>query len=231
MKISIIIPVFNEEQNIGRLLEYLLKHNKGFIAEIIVVDGGSLDQTIAITRQFSSVKIIFSEKSRAKQMNAGARIAKAEILYFLHADSYPPFHFDNYIIRTIKNDKKAGCFIMKFDKNHWWLKLMAQFTRINHRSCRGGDQSLFIKEELFFKLGGYNENYIVYEDNELIGKLYDLGEFTIINKWLTTSARLYEKLGVWQTQWLFCQIYWKKFKGASPEQLYSCYQSKVNSST
>ncbi|MDN3595445.1 TIGR04283 family arsenosugar biosynthesis glycosyltransferase [Zunongwangia endophytica] len=262
MNISIIIPVFNEEQNIGLLLDLLLdsstqpqgkpmrdwsemnfkfrskprsiKHfggaNKEFVDEIIVVDGGSDDRTIEVAKHYDKVKIISSEKGRAKQMNAGAKIATSEVLYFLHADSHPPFHYDYHIISCIKNGNKAGCFLMKFDKNHWWLKLMAQFTRLNHRSCRGGDQSLFILKDLFFKLGGYNEQYIVYEDNEFIGKLYDEGEFTVIKKWVTTSARLYEKLGVWQTQWLFCQIYWKKFKGDSPDQLYSYYQSKVNSS-
>ena len=64
----------------------------------------------------------------------------------------------------------AGCFCMKFDKNHWWLNLMGYFTKFNHKSCRGGDQSLFVEKELFKDIGGFDESYIVYEDNDIIKK-------------------------------------------------------------
>lgn len=226
--ISIIIPVYNEEKHLPLLLEHLRKVSAGYVLEIILVDGGSTDKTPVIAENDSQVKLINSDRGRATQMNAGAKIARAEILYFLHADSFPPPKFDELILKEINNGNKAGCFQMKFDKNHWWLNLMGHFTKINHLSCRGGDQSLFVEKKLFKEIGGFDETYKVYEDNELIKRLYQKRQFTVIKKWLTTSARLYNKMGVWNTQLLFIEIYWKQRFGATAEELYSHYYKRVN---
>lgn len=226
--ISIIIPVYNEEKHLPLLLEHLRKVSAGYVLEIILVDGGSTDKTPVIGENDSQVKLINSDRGRATQMNAGAKIARAEILYFLHADSFPPPKFDELILKEINNGNKAGCFQMKFDKNHWWLNLMGHFTKINHLSCRGGDQSLFVEKKLFKEIGGFDETYKVYEDNELIKRLYQKRQFTVIKKWLTTSARLYNKMGVWNTQLLFIEIYWKRRFGATAEELYSHYYKRVN---
>lgn len=227
--ISIIIPVYNEEKKLPLLLEHLEASSSGYISEIIVVDGGSSDRTPEIAKDHPKVFYIPSEKGRAIQMNTGARLAKGEILYFLHADSLPPENFDALIADEVDKGNKAGCFQMKFDKNHWWLNLMGHFTRINHISCRGGDQSLFVEHKLFEKLNGFNESYIVYEDNEFISRLYESGNFTVIKNWITTSARLYNRLGVWNTQRLFIEIYWKRRLGASAEELYNHYYKRISS--
>lgn len=227
--LSIIIPVFNEEKKLPVLLEHLQASSSANIFEIIVVDGGSSDRTTEIARSFPKIKYVSSEKGRAIQMNVGAKNAKSDILYFLHADSFPPIHYDSLIIENIENGNKAGCFQMKFDKDHWWLNLMGFFTKINHISCRGGDQSLFIEKELFYKIGGFDESYKVYEDNEFIKRLYENGNFTVIKSWITTSARLYERIGIWNTQLLFAQIYWKRRRGASAEELYNHYYKKISS--
>jgi len=162
-------------------------------------------------------------------MNKGAQIARFDVLYFLHADSYPPENFDALILNEIKNGNDAGCFQMKFDLDHWWLNLMGWFTKFNHKACRGGDQSLFILKEQFRELGGFNEKFIVYEDNELIGRLYKKRKFTVIPKQVTTSARRYQEIGLWKLQYYFAVIYLKRLKGASPEELYGFYKRKVNS--
>jgi hypothetical protein len=88
----------------------------------------------------SNVALIQSEKGRAIQMNVGAKAATGNILYFLHCDSLPR-HFDR-IIDTVQNGNQAGCFRMKFDYRHPVLMISQWFTRFNHISCRGGDQSL-----------------------------------------------------------------------------------------
>ncbi|HBY69220.1 MAG TPA: glycosyl transferase family 2, partial [Flavobacteriaceae bacterium] len=80
---------------------------------------------------------------------------------------------------------------MQFDSNHWWLRLASWLTKFSWRACRGGDQSQFITRELFDEIGGYDESYIIYEDNILINELYDRSMFVVINKKLTSSARLY----------------------------------------
>jgi len=229
MLISIIIPAYNEEKQLPVLLKHLEAASSGFISEIIIVDGGSTDNTAKVAKEHSKVCYVSSEKGRAVQMNAGAKFAKSEILYFLHADSLPPSKFDFLIVEEVKNGKKAGCFQMKFDKDHWWLNLMGFFTKVNHITCRGGDQSLFVEKNLFNEIGGFNEAYKVYEDNEIIRRLYKKKHFSIIKSWITTSARLYDRMGVWNTQWLFIEIYWKRRRGASAEELYSHYCKRLSS--
>ena len=160
-------------------------------------------------------------------MNAGADIAQGAILYFLHADSFPPEHYDTFIYDEILKNNLAGCFRMRFVSNHWWLRLASWLTQFSWRACRGGDQSQFITKELFEEIGGFNEAFIVYEDNDLINKLYARDEFVVINKKLTTSARRYKKNGTWKLQYHFWAIYVKKWFGASAEELYDYYKRKI----
>lgn len=227
--ISIVIPVYNEEKQLPVLLKHLEKASSGLISEILIVDGGSTDNTAEIVKDFKQARYLLSAKGRAVQMNIGANFAKTDIFYFLHADSLPPSGFDSEIVRAINKGSNAGCFQMRFDKDHWWLNLMGYFTKLNHISCRGGDQSLFVRRDVFEKLKGFNEAYKVYEDNEFIKRLYKFGDFRVIKKWITTSARLYEKFGIWNTQLLFAEIYWKRRLGAGPEELYAHYYNRLSS--
>lgn len=202
--------------------------------EIIVVDGGSTDITTQLVEDFSEktnfkIILISSEKGRAKQMNAGAKNAKGEILYFLHADSFPPKEFDRYIQSSLNEGADAGSFRMRFDSNHPVLKFSQWFTQFNYKFCRGGDQSLFIKKAVFEQLQGYEESFIIYEDCELIGRIYDGYKFKVINAYLTTSARKYRKNGTVKLQYHFTVIHLKKFFGASPESLSNYYQKHIAS--
>lgn len=259
-KISIIIPVLNEEAYIGKLLEHLLANSTPKnISEIIVVDGGSNDATRKVVESFinfnlsdkkeayhyiekttlkqspdsisnnlkSPIKLLLSEKGRAKQMNLGAAISSEDILYFLHADSFPPINFDQLIINEVKNDNPAGCFRMEFNSTHWWLRLASWLTKFSWRACRGGDQSQFITKALFNEIGGYNETYIIYEDNILINALYARKQFVVINKKIRTSARLYKKHGVWKLQYYFWNIYVKRWLGSDANELYQYYKKKI----
>lgn len=227
-KLSVIIPMLNEASNIGKLLEYLQTgtHSLKDI-EIIVVDGGSTDDSISIASALDKIKTIQSDKGRAKQMNAGAKEASGDILYFLHADSLPPLSFDQLIIEEVEKGNLAGCFRLRFDHDHWWLKLAGWLTKFSWRACRGGDQSQFITRELFDELGGFDERYIIYEDNDLINKLYARKQFVVIQKPIQTSARCYKRHGIWKLQYHFWAIYVKKWFGASPEALHEYYKKKI----
>lgn len=231
--ISIIIPVLNESESIEDLLVHLTENaSKKKDAEILVIDGGSSDTTTSIVTRFAErstfpILLIHSLKGRAKQMNTGARAAKGSILYFLHADSFPPKNFDSDIVSEVEKGNLAGCFSMKFDSNHWWLQLMGWFTKFSWRISRGGDQSQFITKDLFTEIGGFDESYIIYEDNILINELYARNEFTVLPNRLTTSARLYHEKGVWTIQYHFLVIYFKKWMGADAAELHAYYCSKI----
>lgn len=226
-QISIIIPVLNEAKSIARIIGFLKENsNPKNIKEILVIDGGSSDPTMKIASQLG-VDVIQSPKGRAKQLNFGGKIAKGAILYFLHVDTLPPKHFDESILKTVQNGNEAGCFRMRFDSSSRFLAFFAWFTKLNFRICRGGDQSLFITKTLFQKTGGFNENYLVYEDIEFTDRLYRIVDFKILPRHVITSARRYEERGEVALQYHFGVIHLKNYFGAGPEQLHEYYKRKI----
>ncbi|WP_340199829.1 TIGR04283 family arsenosugar biosynthesis glycosyltransferase [Ascidiimonas sp. W6] len=228
MKISIIIPALNEADNLSVLIPYLIKNsNTGNIAEIIISDGDSSDGSSNLFQNVPGVVFLSSKQGRAIQMNHGAREASAEVLYFLHADSFPPKQFDIKILQKIQEGREAGCFRLKFDYKHPFLLISQWCTRWNFAICRGGDQSLFITKALFFKMNGFNENYTIYEDNEFTNRLYKERNFTVLPDYVKTSARKYRKLGVYKLQYHFAVIHFKKLTGASPDALYKYYKKHI----
>ncbi|BAO76055.1 TIGR04283 family arsenosugar biosynthesis glycosyltransferase [Winogradskyella sp. PG-2] len=229
-KISVVIPVLNESQTIGSLLHHIIKNSTSQnISEIIVVDGGSSDGTQNIISSFNNVSLVSSKKGRAKQMNSGANQSKGNILYFLHADAFPPKDFDQLIINEVSKGNNAGCFRMQFDSNHWWLRLASWLTQFSWRACRGGDQSQFITRVLFEDIGGYDESYIIYEDNILINELFARKQYVVINKKIRTSARLYKKHGIWKIQYHFWTIYVKRWLGATADEILAYYKKNIAS--
>ena len=225
--LSIIIPTLNEAAHIGNLLRYLkVNSNPKNIREIIVVDGGSADGTPSLAKTLGA-RIVISDMGRAKQMNKGAELATGKVLYFLHADTYPPKDFDLYILKAIHQNILSGCFRMKFDTSKKFLQFFAWFSRINHKLCRGGDQSLFIIKELFHKSGGFDVNYIIYEDTEFIGRLYKISNFAVLPQSVITSARKYEKYGSYKLQYHFGIIHLKNLLGFGPDQLYKYYKKNI----
>jgi rSAM/selenodomain-associated transferase 2 len=227
-KISIIIPILNEVDAIHRLLLHIDNAiSKTIEFEIIVVDGGSTDGSQKEVLKHEKTILISSEKGRAIQLNAGAKIATGTILYFLHCDSYPPSNFDLLISEQVLKGNLAGCFRMKFHYVHPVLLVSQWFTRVNHISCRGGDQSLFITKYLFVKIGCYDEKYSIYEDNEICKRLYQNKQFVIIPNCIVTSARRYRENGVWQLQYHFAVIHLKRRLGHTVESLLDYYKKHI----
>ncbi len=225
--ISVIIPTYNEAQGLGQLLLHLdAIMDKNIVREIITVDGQSTDATRKIARHHG-VTVLETSKGRAKQMNFGAHAAKGEILYFLHADTFPKKGFERLILEGVADGYEAGCFRMKFDTQNLFLRFFAYLSKINHSLCRGGDQSLFITRKRFLQNGGFNERYFIYEDTEFIRRLYKNLKFKVLHDHVITSARKYREKGWLKVQFHFGMIHLKNYMGAKPEALYAYYQRNL----
>lgn len=227
MKLSIIIPALNEEDSIGPVLTHLQKADKtGDIEETIVVDGGSTDSTKDIAREHGA-RVIDSEKGRAVQMNTGARAATGDCYYFLHADSYPPRNFTSHIKAALSTNSRCGCFTLTFDDDHPLLKFYAWCTKFDFRPFRYGDQSLYVDAKLFHFIGGFKEELIVMEDNEIIKRLEQQSRFNIIQAPVTTSARKYRQNGVIRLQIIFFAVYTLYHLGISQKKLVRLYTTFI----
>ena len=220
--LSIIIPVLNELEQLEELTS-ILKKRSVFHNDIIVVDGGSSDGSIEWLERKEGITLIQTKKGRAHQQNEGAKIATSEILYFLHADSRPPKEFDEIIYTAYTKNSKAGCFQLGFSSNHWALSLTARASQFNSRYCRGGDQSLFIQKKLFNTLNGFNEEYIICEDGELIDRIYKHHSFCVLPQKVITSSRRFTENGVLRLQFHFMMIHILRALGRPPTTLHKYY--------
>lgn len=224
---SIIIPTYNEADQIAATIEAIRNANRQYEAEIIVADGGSKDDTINIAKQNGAVVVKSERKGRAAQMNTGASVAKFGILYFLHADSIPPTEFTTKIIAACSQGVTSGCFRLSFDHEHWFLKTNAWFTRFNVNAVRFGDQSLFVTKDVFAKAGGFREDLMMMEDQEIIHRLKKRGRFKVLNDYVITSARKYRDNGVYRMQGIFFRIWGMYYLGYSQEQMLQVYRRLI----
>ncbi|MBL1209459.1 TIGR04283 family arsenosugar biosynthesis glycosyltransferase [Geminocystis sp. GBBB08] len=197
-KISVIIPVINEEKNLPTLL---LNLQRKLDVEFIFVDGGSNDNTVNLIKN-AGFKIILSPiLRRSYQMNLGAKQAQSNILLFLHGDTILSNNYDETIINILeKNNFVAGAFKLKIDSQKPIFRVIE--TLVNWRSqyllLPYGDQGIFIKKEIFESIKGYQDLAIM-EDFDLIKRLKKKGKIYIANASVTTSARRWEKLGIFKT--------------------------------
>jgi rSAM/selenodomain-associated transferase 2 len=199
-KLSVIIPTYNEEERIQQLVEFIAEHGED-VCEIIVVDGGSKDNTCEKAMR-QGAKILVSEVcARANQMNMGAKVATGNVLYFVHADVRLQPSFVADIKESIQLDYSSGCYRYQFDSTKWILKANAYCTRFSGLMCRGGDQTLFVIREVFDQLNGFNEYYSTMEDYDFIVRLRKEYSFRIIPKNVVVSARKYAT-----NSWLRVQI-------------------------
>lgn len=192
MKISVIIPVRNEAENIGGLLDWLKEHPDKDKLEVLVVDGESEDETCQIVEAKGGRLLRASRKGRAIQMNLGARHATGEVLYFVHADARPPETFVSDIQAALDAGYPVGCYRFRFDSNRFLLRINDYMTRFDRIWCRGGDQTLFITRTLFDELDGYREEMLIMEDYDIITRARKKNAFRIIPKDVLVSARKYD---------------------------------------
>ena len=223
--ITVIIPTFNEADVIEQTIQKIFANDTAnFISEIIIADGGSTDGTLTIQAQAKLIILKCLHKGRSAQMNEGATLAKNNILFFLHADSWPPLGFSSLIVEAKENGFAAGCFRLQFDYNHWFLKLNAWFTRFNINNFRFGDQGLFVGKIDFINSGGFLTDHIVMEDQEFIKRFQKKNSFIVLPTAVCTSARKYVENGVFKTQGVFFLIYFMYYLGYSQTKLVKTYK-------
>ena len=210
--LSIIIPVLNEAANIAALLATLAPlRERG--AEIIVVDGGSIDATSQLAIPLAN-RVIPSERGRARQMNAGAAQASGEVLLFLHADTLLPANADQLILQNLYPvcDFHWGRFDVRIAGQPAMLAIIGHMINWRSRTfgIATGDQAIFIRRTLFERLGGFPQQALM-EDIELCKRLNRHSSPLCLQEKATTSGRRWEKSGVWATillMWRLRFLYW-----------------------
>ena len=223
MRFSIIMPVLNEEAELENQLMYLTRQYAHNDYELLIVDGGSSDGTVAIAQRFG--QIICSPRGRAAQMNAGAAIASGDILIFLHADTRLPDDAFWAIERALAlPNVVGGAFRLCFNCERRLYRLVAYTINLRSRlrTLFTGDQAYFIRASSFKAVGGYPDQPLM-EDLEIITRLRKIGKVILLPQYVTTSARRHEKIGLLRSvlfMWYLRTLY--KF-GVSPAQLQHMY--------
>lgn len=226
--ISVIIPTYNEAGQVAETIRMIRAAVKGDpVMEIIVSDGGSIDGTVDLATVSGAIVVKSGRKGRAVQMNYGASFARGEILYFLHADCIPPPGFDVKISEACAEGFTSGCFRLGFDYRHWFLRANCWFTRFNVNAVRFGDQSLFVTREVFQKAGGFREDLLIMEDQEIISRIRKYSKFRVLNDVVITSARKYLDNGLYRMQGIFFCIWAMYYLGCSQERLSAVYRRLI----
>lgn len=220
--ISIILPVLNEEKTIEDTLKKLtsLKGDK----EIIVVDGGSIDNTVNISSKYC--KVIESKKGRAFQMNEGAKHSKGDILWFVHSDSVVSENSLKAIEKAIEEGYVGGGFSIYFyDLDTRFMRFVSTTSnwRAKYLGLFFGDQAIFIRRDVFHELGGYKEMELM-EDWDFSRRLVKKGKMKLLDTKIGTSARRFKEGGPFKTLMLMHKIKILYLLGVSPSKLNKMYR-------
>lgn len=233
MPISVIIPTLNEELTIMATLAHTAA--LGF-DELIVVDGGSLDQTPVLVESYrrrthspaqSPVRLVTTPRGRARQMNEGAKASGGEILLFLHADTQLPGDAKTMIDTTLADQRMVGGrFDVRFDRPSRWGSIISRMMNWRSRlsGIATGDQALFVRRPIFEQMGGFTDMPLM-EDIDFSRRLKENGATAALTATVTTSFRRWERHGPLRTlllMWVLRFLYWI---GVSPSHLVDWYKA------
>lgn len=219
--ISVVVPALNEA---GQIADVLRSAREPGVHEILVVDGGSSDDTVARAATAAD-RVLRSPRGRALQMNAGAAAATGGVLLFLHGDTRLPAGFATAVREAVEGGAVGGRFDVVLDGTHRILPVVARLMNARSRltGISTGDQAIFVRRDVFTALGGFAPIALM-EDVELTSRLRHSGRLAALRLRVTTSARRWEENGVARTIVL---MWWLRFAyacGASPERLARAYR-------
>lgn len=222
--LTIIVPVLNERSNIVGLLASLAPFRERGV-EVVVVDGGSKDGTLAAADP-SADRLIVAPSGRARQMNAGAAAARAPVLLFLHADTRLPANADQLILDGLASTGLAwGRFDVRIEGSSRWLPFVAWLMNLRSRATgiATGDQAMFMDRRAFDALGGFPDQALM-EDIELSSRLLRCGRPLCLKPPVVTSGRRWVSRGVLRTIALMWWIRLLYFFGVAPDRLVRLYR-------
>ena len=234
MKISVIIPVYNEQENLLKRLSFLSAQANKFLLEIMVSNSPeTFDETPSICKPHTKVLFLNStKKGRAAQMNFAASKATGAVLLFLHADVQLPEDFYTQILNTIKAGNQAGFFAYQFDKSTRLLNFNSKFTKTDGLFAGGGDQCHFFTKEAFETLKGYNEEFCIMEDFEMFDRVRKAKiPFAIIQSKAIVSARKYENNSWLKVNLINGYMFLKYRLGVHPTKLRKTYKILLREGT
>lgn len=223
MRFSIILPVLNEGEHIAAALDALTAA-RAQGAQIIVADGGSTDNTLALARLSADI-VLQAMRGRANQMNAGAQMATGEVLIFLHADTRLPTHALELIAQGLQNSAlQWGRFDVAIEGHSSLLPIVARMMNLRSRltSICTGDQALFMTREAYVRVGGFPAIALM-EDIAISRALKAISPPLCVRACVTTSGRRWEKHGVLRTIALMWSLRAMYFFGVSPRWLARLY--------
>jgi rSAM/selenodomain-associated transferase 2 len=219
--LSIVVPVYNEADQVDKLIRRLRLLNDGLVADIIIVDGGSTDDTAErLSQQFN---VIQSDKGRANQMNAGAKVATGIWVMFVHADTdIGPSHIAAAVSHGALH--KWGRFDVRLSAKGFSFRVIEAFINWRSRLTKvaTGDQCIFVRKSVFDQLNGFTDMPLM-EDVDLSKRLKKLGKPACLEKTVVTSSRRWEENGVVPTVLLMWKLRYLFWRGVSAEKLAKLY--------
>lgn len=224
--ISVVIPVLDEADNLRRLLPDLARRWPA--AEVVVVDGGSRDATVAVARRQAGVRCLASAPGRARQMNRGGQATGGEVLVFLHADTRLPDGALEAVQAAMADPRVVGGrFDVAFDSARPIMRVTAGLMNVRSRlsGIATGDQTIFVRRAAFEALGGFPDIPLM-EDVEFSRRLKRRGRLACLRLRVTTSARKWEHEGPVRTVLLMWTLRLLYFLGACPRRLHRWYYGR-----
>ena len=233
--LSIVVPMLNEAAALPGLLAHLGGwRERG--CEVVLVDGGSDDGSVAIARA-AGFRVIAAERGRARQMNAGARVCSGAILLFLHADTRLPEAADVMVRAALAGASPAqppqaaadtpawGRFDVQIDGRPHMLRVVSALMNLRSRlsGIATGDQAIFVRREVFEAAGGFPDQPLM-EDIELSRRLLRVSRPACLRARVRTSGRRWEQRGVWRTILLMWRLRWAYWRGVPAERLAEAYR-------